>query len=241
MNAIEPRWPEHLQELLESLRGGGSGDAEAARGEAWLLLNTALVRSLRARAARFPTVSREDLEDIAAQRALELLQRAESGEWTVRGRSGPEIRSFVATVARNGLVDWFRKTGRREVPLDPEPGRESPDGDAPSRQMPDDAASGREFVEALRGCVEQLALRQRRVWFFRVLLEIPSKEIAAHPDLGLKPGHVDVLVQRSRDAIRACMELKGHRPRDMPPGTFVRIWETFFKTTPAGPEGEDNV
>jgi hypothetical protein len=68
-----------------------------------------------------------------------------------------------------------------------------------------------------------------------------TKEIAAHPRVGLKPGHVDVLMQRARSGIRECMQQKGYQPQDMLPGTFVELWRIFadeiegIADTEAGP------
>ena len=52
-----------------------------------------------------------------------------------------------------------------------------------------------------------------------------TKEIAAHPLVSLKAGHVNVLLHRAREAMRTCMRSKGHEPRDMPVGTFVELWK----------------
>jgi hypothetical protein len=56
---------------------------------------------------------------------------------------------------------------------------------------------------------------------------MPSKEIALHPEVKLKIGHVDVILQRSREAIRNCMKHKGFETGHMPPGTFTELWLSF--------------
>jgi DNA-directed RNA polymerase specialized sigma24 family protein len=85
----------------------------------------------------------------------------------------------------------------------------------------------KEFVEALRHCTERLKVRARFAWFLRVFHEMSSKEIATHPAVRLKVSHVDVLLQRSRKAIRDCMERRGFEPKDMPSGAFVELWQAF--------------
>jgi DNA-directed RNA polymerase specialized sigma24 family protein len=85
----------------------------------------------------------------------------------------------------------------------------------------------RDFAQALRGCAEELKPRSRLVWFLRIFCSMSSKEIAVHPEVKIKASHVDVLMQRARDAVRDCMRRKGYKPQDMPPGTFVEIWKTF--------------
>ena len=80
-------------------------------------------------------------------------------------------------------------------------------------------------VDSLRDCLGKLQPRTRLVWYFRVIHEMPSALIARHPKVTLNPGHIDVILQRARDAIRACMNEKGLDPGDMPTGTFVGLWE----------------
>jgi DNA-directed RNA polymerase specialized sigma24 family protein len=69
--------------------------------------------------------------------------------------------------------------------------------------------------------------RSRRIWLFRVFYEMPTRDIASHPDISLKPGHVDVLLQRCRETIRDCMRAKGHDLHEIPPGTFIEMWRCF--------------
>ncbi len=57
----------------------------------------------------------------------------------------------------------------------------------------DQRVRGREFAHGLRECAGTLKARDRRVWFFRAFLEMPSREIAAHRSVALKPSHVDVI------------------------------------------------
>jgi len=197
-----------------------------------LLLNSVLLRFLFFHSGRLGRVSAEDVEDIAAQKSLDLLRRAELGQWSLAGRSPAEITGFLTKVARNGLLDHLRKTSRQVQPDE----EERPDWDAGHGGWQDDAATEaqpqlrverREFAEALRVCAEALNPRSRLIWFFRVFLEMPSKKIAAHPEVELKASHVDVLLQRAREAVRECMDRKGFQPRDIPPGVFVELWRAF--------------
>jgi hypothetical protein len=65
------------------------------------------------------------------------------------------------------------------------------------------------------------------VWIFRVFLEMSTRQIAAHPEIAMKPGAVDVALARTRDKVRVCMKRRGFDPRDMPPGTFAVLWAEF--------------
>jgi len=228
-----PRWPFRLGELCARLRMDlQPAELDRVRGELWLLLNTLLMNYLRHQARTLRPIATADMEDIAAQKSLDLLRKSEQGKWDPSGRSPGEITNFLATVARNGLLDFVRKE-RRIIRPDSE---EDPDWntrDNVSRSRSHEGAAPnlrverREFVAVLRGCAAELQDRSRRVWFFRVFLEMSSKEIALHPEVNLKPGHVDVILQRAREMVRDCMARKGYAPGDMPPGTFSELWRVW--------------
>lgn len=228
-----PRWPFRLGELCARLRMDlQPAELDRARGELWLLLNTLLMNYLRHQAHAVRPIATADIEDIAAQKSLDLLRKSEQGEWDPTGRSPGEITNFLATVARNGLLDFVRKQ-RHIIRPDPEQDPAWDTRDTVSRSRLHDGVSPqlrverREFVEVLRGCAAELQDRSRRVWFFRVFLEMSSKDIAMHPEVNLKPGHVDVILQRAREMIRECMASKGYAPCDMPPGTFSELWRVW--------------
>ena len=91
----------------------------------------------------------------------------------------------------------------------------------------DASAESREYAAALRECAESVEPKSRRIWFYRVFYEMPSKEIAAHPKVSMKPSHIDVVLHRVRDAVRKCMSGRGYETSAMPPGTFVALWQLF--------------
>jgi DNA-directed RNA polymerase specialized sigma24 family protein len=84
-----------------------------------------------------------------------------------------------------------------------------------------------EFVRAFEACAKKLTSRDRTVWFFRVFYEMPSRQIAAHPEVDVSIQNVDVILLRCRRKIRACMHAKGHDSSDLPPGTFEALWKVF--------------
>jgi RNA polymerase sigma factor (sigma-70 family) len=230
----QPRWPLRLQEVSTQLQKGRIHPSrDTLIGEAWLLIKTALSRYLRFHAARLGPVTSEDLEDIASEKAFDLLCKIELKEWDLSGRHATEIQSYLSHTARNGLVNWLKKT-RRQVR---ESGEERQDGqlETPHRRSqataevrPDVEIERREFVDELQKCVDLLSRRDRRIWFLRVFCEMKTKEIARHPEVGLKPGHVDVLIQRSRSTVKDCMQNKGFGPGDVYPGTFTALWKTVL-------------
>lgn len=223
---LGPLWSSRLSKLLQD--GGPTGAAgccPAIRAETWLLLRAALIRSLERQARRSARVRREDLEDLASDKSLELVLAAESGKWRVEDRTPGEIAGYLTSVARNALVDHVRRCGRLTRDAEPEP----PAG--PER--PDVVTERREFSVALQECVEKLATRSRLVWLFRAFCGMSAREIAAHPEVNLKPGHVDVMLHRTRHLVGDCMRRKGFKSTDIPPGTFVELWKFFRMRTPA--------
>jgi RNA polymerase sigma-70 factor (ECF subfamily) len=219
------RWPARLAETAQALRQADPGCRDQARAALWPVLHAALYAALRSQAGRIMPVAVEDVEDLASQKALELLLRAEDGSWSPEGRPDHEVAGYVATVARHALVDLARRRGR-ECP-------EPADAEAWAVALaagggvsgPEDRLAAREFTRALRDCVAGLAPRARHAWYRRVFLERPSREIALV--LGLSAAHVDVVVQRARVALKNCMKTKGHAEVVARPGAFVELWAFF--------------
>ena len=60
-----------------------------------------------------------------------------------------------------------------------------------------------------------------------MFLDMSTKEISGHPDVGLSTGHVDVVLQRCRERMRKCMTSKGFEVLNVPPGTFTELWRAF--------------
>ena len=236
-NIVAPgaRWPDYTLALCLRLQPSQRQDTEDAtrqafRAEAWVSLRDALHRFVRRDAHKFRSLAREDLEDLASTKALELLTRVESGEWSLENRSGGELAGYLATVARNGLIDAAKRASRAPAALegqaiDLDDDTTAAAGHAAPAGASDSTTMAREFIDELRGCVLQLQPRALRIWFFRAFYGMSSGEIAAHPDIALRPAHVDVIMQRARDSIRACMAAKGLEPGDMPAGTFVALWD----------------
>lgn len=221
--AAVPGWAPLVVRAIERLRSAAPAEADDARARLWTLLHASLFASLRQQAGRVARFSREDVEDLASTKALELLRQVESGKWSIEGRHAGEVGGFLLRVARNGLVDLARSRSR-EVPPAPSlveagvtPVERDPDAEDPS-----DVAATREFVAALEHCVEALQPRAREVWYRAAVLERPSRETAAV--MALQVGHVDVIVQRTRAALVTCMAKSGHRSTEVSPRAFVRLW-----------------
>lgn len=182
---------------------------------------------------------RADLEDICSEKALELLGRAESGAWQLAGRTGSEISGYVSKAARNGWLD-LQARRKREPTMTEWEGNAS--AKVPLRLVtedsgPIDRTEGAELVRALRECVRKLTPRSRRVWFFRGYYGMTGREIAEHPMVRLNAAHVDVLVQRARQALRECMQGQGHALEGAPRGAFVELWDLLDSL--AAEEGND--
>ncbi len=226
----EPLWPLRLQQLSQELRSERPSQArDRTRAETWAILNFALLRYLNSQMHHYRRLSQEDIEDLASEKSLDLVSNLESGRWEVAGRTGPEIAAYLAATARNGIVDLLRSPDcrRRVEGTAMSEGREIGNENPLPPHAPDSPVERRAFIEALRDCADRLQPRSRRIWFFRVFYDMATKEIAAHPEIGLNPAHVDVVLSNVRSAIRECMENKEQRLRDLPPGSFFEIWKSF--------------
>ncbi|MFN8589169.1 MAG: sigma-70 family RNA polymerase sigma factor [Candidatus Eisenbacteria bacterium] len=232
------RWPAQLAAAVADARAARASQRQRTRATLWTLLHASLFASLRAQAGRVTAVSQEDLEDLASQKALELLLRAEEGAWDPEGRAEHEIAGYVARVARHALVDLARRRGREcPPPEDEERWAVAIAAHTGERAGPEDLLAAREFVRALRACLEALAPRARSAWFRRVWLERPSREIGVR--LGVNAAHVDVIVQRARTTLRTCMGGKGQPEPELRPGAFVDVW-AWLSAEPAATEGSDD-
>ena len=63
-----------------------------------------------------------------------------------------------------------------------------------------------------------------------------SRDISEHPLVGVSAAHVDVIVQRARDALRRCLEGRGHRSDVLPRGAFTMLWQGLASLAPASDE-----
>jgi RNA polymerase sigma factor (sigma-70 family) len=230
-----PLWAARLSGAVKGLRQADGGEREHARATLWRLLHAGLFACLRAQAGRTGHASAEDLEDLASQKALELLVRAEEGTWEPTGRPAHEVGGYVAQVARHALVDLARLRGREApAPENPEAWDSIARHEQATPVRPEDVLAARDFALALQECVERLAPRAREAWFRRVFLERPSREIASA--LGLRADHVDVVVQRARATLRECMDGRGQRGAVPAPGVFVHMWRWLEARPPESGE-----
>ncbi len=226
-------WPRHLAQLAQT--AADAPENESARGDLWLLLQSAVSACLTRHEQSLGRHSPQDREDLISEKSLDLLSRIDSGQWKPQHSEPQKIYGYVSSAIRNGLVDDIRANVRKRRIL------AEPDTlDAIRPTSPSHAnveADQRTFAEALTECVGRLGARHRVIWIFRTFYDMPSKKIAVHPDVAASPGHVDVIQLECRKKITACMESKGLRSHDLPPGCFASLWEAFRAIHP-GPEGD---
>ncbi len=122
LRSLNSEWPAHFRNLCREVRGPQDARSrDRARGGLWLLLNSLISQYLRFHITRQGRVPVEDLEDIAAEKSLDLLRKNESGTWDAVSRPTEEIKGFLSKVARNGLVDRLRAIGRHIQPAGKDP------------------------------------------------------------------------------------------------------------------------
>ena len=217
-----PAWPEKILELASQVEGPRK---DAARDELWHLLNLTLLQYLRFLGPRMGQKDGDRLHDIASEKAINLVGKFDRGNWRPQDSTAGELVSFVTTIARNALVDERRRSRPTELELNE--GTMEPE-DAPRLvETPVDTVERDRFVARLISCSGRLKPEHRVVWLFRILYDMPSRVIAAHPEVGLSPGNVDVILARARDEIRRCMGVDRFERHQLPPGTFAALWHQY--------------
>ncbi len=226
--ADAPAWATELAGICTTISStSADSDRGHVRDRLWLILRLALLRYLRMHGARFGSVRPEDLEDLGAQKSLELLDRIVSGAQDLGGRTGAQIAAFLSVAARNAVLDLAKRDGRlvRPEPHEWERQAHGPTSDPNQTSEAEARIDAAEFTRDLLRCLGGLQPRSRLIWFFRAFYEMSSREIAAHPRIGLAFAHVDVLMQRNRDAIQKCLAQAGHESGHIPAGAYALVWE----------------
>lgn len=216
---VPPRveWPDGIRRwAIEVGSARDAAGAAHARAELWVLLHAALTLCVRVRARRAGSVPPEDAHDLVAQKTLELMTQIDSGAWDPGASEAEKIRSFVFSVAGHGVVDLTR--ARR---WEPEMETQAPFV-VPSQESWVDSAI---YAGAIRECLSRLTPRARAIWYMRVLLEMPSREVARHPQVRMTRGGVDVTLFRARAAVRSCLRARSLDWNRVPEGTFAQLWD----------------
>ena len=225
--AESARWPARVIALASMC--GAAQEAEsrrAALGDLWTLVHLGLARYVRFHAGRLGPVSAEDVRDIAADKTLALMRKLEAGEWSPAGCDAGQLCAFLSTLARNGLVDHLR----RAAAAHPRPVASAALGEDPEprpHEAPSRALFRILFPRALVDCLAALSPRARRIWFLRAFYDLPSKSISRDAGVRTSSAAVDMTLARVRVALRVCMRRKGFDVRELPPGTFVAVWEAL--------------
>jgi len=114
-----------------------------------------------------------------------------------------EARAFLHVVVVNTARNMRRRhhRAREHVSFD--------DAGEPRSELPgvDELLALAEARAGVMTCIRQLAEAQRRVVELRVLEELSSREVAVR--LGLRDGHVAVILHRAKQRLLACLELAG--------------------------------
>lgn len=229
----EPQWPGRLINMCAALRSAAEAERCELRAKVWNLLRDSLFTALRREAPRHRSVAREDLEDVASAKALDLLARSERGDWDLTNRSHGEVVNYIRSTARHGLIRLAQQNGRT-ISLDSLSATgggdetEAPEWRSPM-PAPDRFVESREFATGLVECLSRLQPRSQRIWFLRAVHEFSSREIARHPDVGVNSANVDVILMRVRAHLTDCLAVKGIDQRHLPAGTFTLLWDRVWQ------------
>jgi len=131
-----------------------------------------------------------------ATEAEDVVQDVLLKAWTYLQGGGTvhNLEAWCMTLVRNRALDLTRSKGRRYQPLSEQMEVASEEA-GPLRQV-----EGQEMMAAVRACMARLPAQQRAVLHLRDVEGYGYEEIA--DVLGLKPGHVRVLLHRARKQIQ---------------------------------------
>jgi len=222
-----PPWPLLLTDLCRQLQAGSTCH-DTLRTRLWTLLRAGMLAALRRHNYSSSGCSAEELEDLASATALDLMSRAESGDWDFRDREPAEVLAYLRAAARHALSAAARRARRLRL-IDPH----ADDAlDAPAEAWRPDASAAppearvesREFAHALLECVARMRPRAQHIWLMRAVLDMDARSIARHPDIGLSEANVHVILNRARSHLRECLGGKGFSPENIPRGAFAELW-----------------
>jgi len=229
-------WGERLRALVLEFRA----ESDPVRrnrvlSELWVLANLVLQKYVRAVASTLGGVDPDEVRDIAAEKALDLVGRLDREDWSLDDYAPAQVGSFLAKMARNGVVDRLRRQSR-EMPLTIREDGSMTVHPAVTTPVPGSEAAvlGPEYARAILRCFADFTERARIVWFLRVFYELSSAEIARHPRVATSPAAVDTMLLRCREHLRRCMKSHGLDPTQIPAGTFTALWNVIGRE-PAGP------
>jgi RNA polymerase sigma-70 factor (ECF subfamily) len=169
-----------------------------------------VTRLVHAHRSRLVAVARH--EGLGAEDAFDAAQEAFTGFLIL-----PQARELVdSDWAGNTLVALVRNVARNARRLHavarPHVSDEATVGAlADGAPAADDRLAAVEERGRLARCVARLAEVQRAVVTLRMLDDVPGEDVAR--ELGIKPGHVAVLLHRAKADLRACLKNEGEKPQ----------------------------
>jgi len=220
-------WPRRIRELAarcqQTLDAVGK---ESVVAELSKVIGLAVHKYVLLQTGRLGRLTTDDVADVTSEKALELIRRLDRRQWNPTQSTDAQLRSFIAAVARHGVVDVLRRRRREARAASWFRWRaESRPAEEASPLNPESSVDARRYARAIVDCAARLTARARRAWALRTFGGLPAAEIAQHPAIRSSTGGVDVMLSRSRRCLRECLESKRLDPASLPPGTFVALWE----------------
>src|SRR6185436_11163303 len=106
------------ERTLSLCREWQAADTDEARNrilsELWVLINAVLARYLRIHSRSLGKVDTEEVRDIASEKAMAFVHNLRSGNRDAYVLHAEQMSAYVSVLARNGLLDALRKSGRNE-------------------------------------------------------------------------------------------------------------------------------
>ena len=160
---------------------------------------------------KFQNLDNRERRDMFQETLLALFRQ---GLARFRGSTEPELRSYLATIARNEVLTYLRKRKRRPDTSDPLIYRGGDEDDlgnpvaerADPSPEPDDRVSLQEILERLRSCLEELPSPDQQVVWMRAR-NFSYDEIARALKLPLQTAGTKF--HRAKEKLRDCLQRHG--------------------------------
>lgn len=179
-------------------------ELRASDADALEALRSLLIKGLRSALSRRPGAGEEDLEDLAQDALLRILERLDS----FRGDS--RFETWAMSVAVRNAFTSLRRKHWQDVSLD---GLELPPRPGPRAEEPEARAERGDLLEALREAIDTDLTDRQRTLILAELAGMPTARLLE--ELGTNPNALYKLYHDARKKLRQALLERGFEEADV--------------------------